>query len=422
VKPDPRIFEKNFAMPMNPGTGQEMGAVSPPERRDGLPFPKPREFAPGAATPQPVQSTVRPREANDVPPLFTTLIRKSDGTRAVTVSEGCVTEINPKSDAGGGGTVDGIKEWQIDNIWTGNLLTEHGPITENQAVGIAFDVDAAGFITSNGMIEIRDVGADQKSLHYAPKVGPTAGTAGDVFVILAVLTGTGDSERLTIKHGGSNWPHYHDLPGFTKADGADVDIFDEFDRETGEYRYLGIKGIDPITAAIVGKNIEIALGSGVKNLDFTVKSYRLESRPDLDIDIYLNVAEKTIEIPASGPHSHFFNDEAGSAYGTFGYTGTPSGGTLPNPDGAHSHSFTIPAETLTTTIQVPQAPVTVANSSFYTLCWRKGLYVGTFYDGAPTPAIGDPPETLDTQTIWVLDRDSQVDFSDSANSQSIVIL
>lgn len=393
---------------MNPGTGQEMGAVSPPERREGLPFPKPREFAPGAASPQPVQSKVRPREANDVPPLFTTLIRKSDGTRAVTVSEGCVTEINPKSDAGGGGTVDGVKEWPIDNIWTGSLLTEHGPITVNQAVGIAFDVDAAGFITGNGMIEIRDVGAEQKSLHYAPKVGPTAGTAGDVFVILAILTGTGDSERLTIKHGGSNWPHYHDLPTFTKATGADVDIFDEFDRLTGEYRYLGLKALSPLAAAIVGKNIEFSL----TGLDHDLRINFMElvtARPTVvKINIpSLNVTGTTgvmvdDVLTADGEHQHNFSDvqSGGSNYGTFGLTGDDATiSTVPEPDGEHIHAVigtttAIDESTDPDTRQKITIPGAVTieidtEAGYLLYCWRKGVLVGFYANGTGAPALPD---------------------------------
>lgn len=459
MKPDPRIFEKNFAMPMNPGTGQEMGAVSPPERRDGLPFPKPREFAPGAASPQPVQSTVRPREINDVPPLFTTLIRKSDGTRAVTVSEGCVTEIIPKSDAGGGGTVDGVKEWPIDNIWTGNLLTEHGPITVNQAVGIAFDVDAAGFITGNGMIEIRDVGAEQKSIHYAPKVGPTAGTAGDVFVVLAILTGTGDSERLTIKHGGSNWPHYHDLLPFVKAtDSTGVDIFDQFDKATGEYRYLGVRGPttleDPdqkITVTIAGKDILIDWADG-PNLDLELKTYTLKQGPLQSTEATITIPEKTVQTDIVLAHSHnvtldaTISPDAGHFHnleqhqhdtavagillsGTqppFSRTGSYNFSTDEFVDdgahthaiafdssesgesGSHFHTVTIPEETVAVTIAIPGAIGIEPDTDYSTVCFRDRLYHSTVSgSGNAVPHVG----AKTTKTIWSPNMSGGLDLS-----------
>ena len=398
---DPRVFLKNFGMPMNPGVRAEP-AFGQVRRKDGAEIPKrvPSLLAGiggngGVAT--------RPREIDKVPPLFPTLIRREDGSRYVTVTEGVVGETIPSTAGAPGGEIydgfgdDGYMEHAVTNIWDEehpNLLRVHGPMTIGQVIGVAFDVDRKGYLTAKPGLEIRDF-ANAKSLHFKPPVGADPGAAGNVFVILAKLVQDGDnSDKLQIHHGGSNIDYTHDTPPFIKV-GSGENIFYRYNLETGEYEYYGLLGISPVKVELNGLNVEFSLEGA--DLDLDIYTFELKNILNPTY-ISLTIPEQTITTAKDGAHKHSFQDmiEGGGAY-IVNETGFPVG----SEDGEHQHTFTVPSQIVSTSIDVPIASIE-ASTTFDRYCWRNGVFAGIFANGGSAPEVtgGDVPFYSKTLYVW----------------------
>lgn len=452
-RPDPRLFEHNFAMPMNPASAGE-SEVGDVRRKDGAPVPA--AIPPGYGDEVSLPSTIRRRDKNETPPLFCTLYRKADGTRTVTVSEGSVIEFIPKSATADVPpvAVDGVKEWPIDNIWKKapdptNLLEEHA-IQTGWSIGVLFSVDKAGYIFEEAENKVRIATRDHTleagdiSVHYDPPVGPSPGAAGTVYVILARLIGTGDAERLHVYHGGSNVEHYHELSPFRLVDNAaGKDIMDDFDAVTGEYRYLGVRGKN-LNEKIDGKpadtdpKIEILeqLVGGLRtdlvadwtkgpNLNLIVKTYTLEATT-VEVPISITIPARTVTTAYDGAHAHGHIDYLSEGYQvTTGQTGawslTPEGYPVRGgDDGTHAHTVTIPAETVTTTISVPGEPTKVIDTDYYTVCFRDRLYHSVVANAGalPEPKAGTVTQT---KTIWILNMDNGLDLGSETTPNVAII-
>jgi hypothetical protein len=431
ARPDPRLFQKNFAMPMNPASVGE-AELPPTRRKDGAAVAAPA--IPAYGPPWTPPSEIRNREANDLPPLYCSLFRKPDGSRAVTVTEGRVIEVIPKSDDGGGGLVDGVKEWEIEQIWDGSLLKEHG-IESGQVVGIAYNVDERGYLTGKPRVSVRTTAAGEKSTHYQPPVGPSPGAAGDVFVILARLTGSGNSERLEVYHGGSNIEHVHDLAPFKMTAGATgQNIFKVYNMTAGQYEYLGIKGLEPVVVTTVGDDIQIALREGDGNLDLVVRTMTFNAGTPTTVRIDLPALPFSGTTGAGTSHTHTLSGGATNvvadhshALGTnTEYAGSPDVhyhtiDSTTDPAGGHSHtvSATVVGESAHThpfsgftqavnattnpnlrpSITVPGTPSFTLDSSYFTICFRNRGFHSVVADGGALP-----PHTgsKTTKTIYTL--------------------
>ena len=287
-------------MPMNPA-GVSESTLPDVRRKDGAPVPKTE--SPSYGPPWTPPTAIRSREANDVPPLFPRLIRKADGTRKVTISEGRVTEIVPRrTDVND----DGVIEHPISNIWSGGLLAEHGPITTGEVIGVSYTVSNKGFVNSVPAIQVRPF-AGRLSAHYIPPVGDdTAGAIGDCFFVLAQLTGSGDSERLVTWHGGSNVTHYHDLAVFKRVSG-DFDIFKEFDQINGWY----------VPKGITGK----IMATGLKTIDFTdtgdeLRPYTIGVHINHQIWAFMSLLYGGEEVGTEPEHVIYIRDGLTVAVGT----------------------------------------------------------------------------------------------------------
>ena len=432
ARPDPRLFQKNFAMPMNPASVGEAD-LPPTRRKDGADVAAPA--IPAYGPPWTPPSEIRNREANDVPPLYCTLFRKQNGSRSVTVTEGRVIEIIPKSDDGGGGLVDGVKEWEIEQIWDGSLLKEHG-IESGQVVGIAYNVDERGYLTGKPRVAVRTTAAGEKSTHYQPPVGPSPGTAGDVFVILARLTGSGNSERLEVYHGGSNIEHVHDLAPFKMTAGATgQNILKVYNMTAGQYEYLGIKGLDPVVVTTVGDDIQIALKEGDGNLDLVVRTMTFNAGTPTTVRIDLPALPFSGTTGAGTSHTHTLSGAATNTVDPHKHAlALYTGNSLPSPNthnheivgetengGGHSHTvsatvvgesahthpfsgFTQPVNASTNpalrpSITIPGTPSFTVDSSYFTICFRNRGFHSVVADGGALP-----PHTgsKTTKTIYTL--------------------
>ena len=402
---------------------------------------KPAEYGPRKREFEPTTEII-PRLMDAVPELHCTLYRKTGGTRTVVVTEGYVTEFIPKNTTDGDPpeTVDGVKEWKIDGIWdtgTPNLLQEHA-IETGWSIGVAFPVDERGYITGDPdtacYITTRDPDAEggEISTHYIPPVGEDgSGASGTVYIILARLVGTGDGERLHVYHDG-NVHHYHELSPFRKHEDAEgVDIFHDYDPVAGEYRYHGIRGEtieedpDPkMAVSIVGQDVVINWTDG-PNLNLVVRSYTLTQGPTQDTQVYITLAERVITTDAGGTHVHKHTDylSEGSQV-SISQTGdwelTVEGYPTRNgDDGAHSHTFTVPAETVSATISLPGTVGMVVDSAYYTICWRDRLFHSVVAGGDSLPAaVGD----VQTKTIYTPNMAYQFDLSDPDNIENSYLI
>lgn len=358
---------------------------------------------------------IRRRLKDSVPRLYPTLIRNSNGTRSVTVSEGRVPDIIPKADPDEEASIesrDGVQEWPITGIWNDpeegptNLLKEH-PITSGQVVGIAFPVDVNGFISDFPNIEVRDYD-DRDSTHYTPPVGLSAGAPGDVFVGLARLMAFGtDAERLEIWDGVQ---HVHDTPSFLRPESSTgIDIFKQYNLERGCYETFGLKAKAPleINPTPDGNDLEWVLSGGL-DFDLTIYTFSHDRTPqDQQITFEIPSEEVTItssgehdhivEIPSGGDHQHMVLDELSTSVphthpaDEFSWA---TGG-----DGKHVHTFTIPARTVTASVTIQTYKLT-PSTSFIVYCWRAGIFVGEYPDGAPLPEY-TPDTPLVQRKIWV---------------------
>ncbi len=399
-------------MPMNPASVGEAD-LPPTRRKDGADMSAPT--IPAYGPPWTPPSEIRNREANDVPPLYCTLFRKPNGSRAVTVTEGRVIEIIPKSDDGSGGLIDGVKEWEIEQIWDGSLLKEHG-IQNGQVVGIAYSVDERGYVKAAPApaVAVRTTAAAEKSTHYQPPVGTNAGTLGDVFVILARLTGSGDNERLDVYHGGSNIEHYHDLAPIKRAEGGTGQhIFKQYSTRLGQYEYFGLKGLWPVLVNTVGDDIQISLAEGDGNLDLVIRTMTFHAGSPTTVRIDLPALPFSGTTGAGSSHTHTQSDHVHSLPSHFHYqygggetgagvtaglpatflTTNPSGSTIA-PESGHTHPFSgftqaVNATTnpdLRPSITVPGTPSFTLDTSYFTICFRNRGFHSVVADGGALPA------------------------------------
>lgn len=143
----------------------------------------------------------------DTPPLSCRLYRKTESTYAVTVTDGCVSELNYGEDA-----ADNVVEHLVDgtrDLTYPNLNKEY-VINIGETVGVYFETDIDGKVNSTPKIQVRAYGNETSSYAEAPATPPALqpGTVGSCYFVLAKCiedpAGPAGAAKLEYRHSGSN--------------------------------------------------------------------------------------------------------------------------------------------------------------------------------------------------------------------------
>lgn len=331
------------------------------------------------------------------PSLLPILYRKINGLFSVVVTEGYVSEVVPKhADASG----DGVIEHAIDLIWEGNLLKEHA-IQMNEFVGVEYDVDKNGFVVPNSCkIDVKTE-EEAKTTHYTPPVGRDAlGAPGTHFVALAQLVADGSRERLKIIMGGSPITHIHDTPLFHMTNGATgEELFLRYNLVLGRYETLGLKAKTPLEVNREGDDLEWKIADG-SDFDLTIYTFSHDRTPQ-EQQVVFEIPSEEITIPSSGAHFHAYSDYI-TEVDYIPLTTDGGNNASPEADGAHPHTFTIPARTVSATVTIQTYKLN-SSTDFKGYHWRAGVFIRETSNGNNVPPLSPPADNVPhySRTIWV---------------------
>jgi len=177
----------------------------------------------------------------------------------VTVTKGFVIERIPKrveEDAEAVPPVDQFDAVKLHEV-SGLVDEDDDPVeftvNNGNRIYVVVTTDAKGAVLAAVVLNATSA---QKSSHYIPAVGPSAGIGGSYYYELARVVSDGTRLKLEPRHSGSNIDHYAELPTMKKQGGT-VDLFEEFEQESGEYKYRGLTPTGEVKVTSEGGSIDI---------------------------------------------------------------------------------------------------------------------------------------------------------------------
>jgi hypothetical protein len=312
-------------------------------------------------------------------PLYTIVKEESPGTFKAYVTPGKIVDILTKTG----------NNYTVIDIDKGAGELKYGvwryPISENDWVYLDYETKETGDVGMEaGKVPKLVVGSSvPDSLQFKPPVGTDdEGEKGHMYVKVAQFKIENGAIKVYHHAGGNDYIHDRNRSPMEMV-GTGVDIFKQYNLDTGYYEYRALHGVSPISVEADGDTIDILLEGGA-DLDWTIKYWTLKensSTENVPIEITLPSGFETED---AGSHGHSIQTGTGTTYGAL------------TADGAHVHSVPVGDGGGGTGIEIA---VTLAGNIPAT--GTDGDHYHTYYDwfdgveGTETRTTGgvDPPGT-----------------------------